>query len=449
MTAHLSPTSIAAATPARSRNPFHVVIIGGGIGGLTLAQGLNKSGVSVAVYERDGTSADRVQGYRVHINPTGSVALHECLPPHLFDVFARTCGKPSNGIRFVTERGKVLLALNAPEGLDAIAQHRSVSRITLRQVLLSGLEGVVHFGKAFVRYEESPLGRIVAHFEDGTTADGNVLVAADGGASRVRRQFLPQADRIDTGILGIAGKVFLDEQTRRRLAPEFLNSLTLVSGMDGYCLFVALQDIDGVAVDGFGGNDESSHTGAHFDNSRSYLMWAFGARREKFNLSEKPEHVAGESLRTAVLKAMARGWDERFLTLVRLADVHTINAIAIRTSIAISPWQTQRITLLGDAIHSMTPYRGIGANIALKDAMRLCHALTGASRGQRPVLEAIHDYETEMIDYGFRAVRTSLRAMNQAIIETRVHAMLSRTVLRFINRVPLLKRQMLEGMGEE
>ena len=235
MTAHLSPTSIAAATPARSRNPFHVVIIGGGIGGLTLAQGLNKSGVSVAVYERDGTSADRVQGYRVHINPTGSVALHECLPPHLFDVFARTCGKPSNGIRFVTERGKVLLALNAPEGLDAIAQHRSVSRITLRHVLLSGLEGVVHFGKAFVRYEESPLGRIVAHFEDGTTADGNVLVAADGGASRVRRQFLPQADRIDTGILGIAGKVFLDEQTRRRLAPEFLNSLTLVSGMDGFC----------------------------------------------------------------------------------------------------------------------------------------------------------------------------------------------------------------------
>jgi len=111
MTAHLSPTSIAAATPARSRNPFHVVIIGGGIGGLTLAQGLNKSGVSVAVYERDGTSTDRVQGYRVHINPTGSVGLHECLPLHLFDAFVRTCGKPSNGIRFVTERGKVLLAL--------------------------------------------------------------------------------------------------------------------------------------------------------------------------------------------------------------------------------------------------------------------------------------------------------------------------------------------------
>jgi 2-polyprenyl-6-methoxyphenol hydroxylase-like FAD-dependent oxidoreductase len=453
MTADLNPTSVGTAAPAPPERPFHVLIIGGGIGGLALAQGLNKSGVSVAVYERDRTPVDRVQGYRVHINPTGSIALHECLPPHLFDAFARTCGKPTKGIRFVTERGKVLLALsesNAPERFDAIAQHRSVSRITLRQVLLSGLEGVVHFGKAFVRYEESPIGRLVAHFEDGTSAEGDVLVAADGGGSRVRRQFLPQAERIDTGILGIAGKVFLDEQTRRHLGPEFLDSLTLVSGMGGYCLFVASQEVNGVAVDGFGGNDESAHAGAHFDNSRSYLMWAFGAKREKFGLSGSPENVTGEPLRSAVLTAMAaRAWDARFLTLIRLADVDTINAIAIRTSIPIAPWQTQKITLLGDAIHSMTPYRGIGANIALKDAMGLCHALTAASRGQRPVLEAIHDYETGMIDYGFHAVRTSLNAMHQAIVESSLRTMLSRRVLRLINRVPALKRGMLERMGEE
>jgi 2-polyprenyl-6-methoxyphenol hydroxylase-like FAD-dependent oxidoreductase len=121
--------------------------------------------------------------------------------PHLFDAFARTCGKPTNGIRFLTECGGVLLALNElnqPQRTDAIAQHRSVNRITLRQVLLSGLEGVMNFGKVFVRYEESPSGRIVAHFEDGTTADGDILVAADGGGSRVRRQFLPQAERIET-----------------------------------------------------------------------------------------------------------------------------------------------------------------------------------------------------------------------------------------------------------
>jgi 2-polyprenyl-6-methoxyphenol hydroxylase-like FAD-dependent oxidoreductase len=210
MTVQLNHQVIVAAAPA----PLHVVIIGGGIGGLALAQGLKKSGVGVAVYERDRTRTDRVQGYRVHINPTGSMALHECLPAPLFDAFARTCGKPTEGIRFVTERMNVLLSLDiadAPErfGGDGIAVHRSVSRITLRQVLLSGLDNVVQFGKAFVRYEELPIGRIRAHFEDGSTAEGDVLVAADGGGSRVRRQYLPHAERIETGVIGIAARSFL------------------------------------------------------------------------------------------------------------------------------------------------------------------------------------------------------------------------------------------------
>ena len=104
MTAHPIRSSLGTAV----RAPLHVVIIGGGIGGLTLAQGLKKSGVSAAVYERDRTRTDRVQGYRVHINPTGSLALHECLPAPQFEVFTRTCGKPAEGIRFVTERMKVL-----------------------------------------------------------------------------------------------------------------------------------------------------------------------------------------------------------------------------------------------------------------------------------------------------------------------------------------------------
>jgi len=450
MTAHLNRCSIGNAT----RAPLHVVVIGGGIGGLTLAQGLKKSGVSAAVYERDRTRTDRVQGYRVHINPTESLALHECLPAPLFEAFTRTCGKPAEGIRFVTEQMKVLLALdgrNAPPRFRGVAQHRSVSRITLRQVLLSGLEDSVYFGKTFVRYEETPLGRIVAHFEDGSTAEGDVLVAADGGGSRVRRQFLPHAERIDTGIAAIAGKVFLNDESRRLIAPELTNALTLASGKGGYSLFVALQDIDGVAVNGIGGNDESATAGNHFDNSRSYLMWAFGAGREKLSLGGGDiERMSGEELRSTALRVMAqRAWDDRFRTLVRLADTDTINAIAIRTSVPIAAWQTQRVTLLGDAIHSMTPYRGIGANVALKDAVRLCRALTMANRAERPVIHAIRDYETDMIDYGFRAVETSLHAMRQAVMEDQARLMLSRTVLRIINRVPPLKRQMFNRMGEE
>ncbi len=452
MTAHPDRSSIGNAIQA----PLHVVIIGGGIGGLTLAQGLKKSGVSAAVYERDRTRTDCVQGYRVHINPTGSLALHECLPAPLFDAFTRTCGKPAEGIRFVTEQMKVLLALdgrNAPARFrgDSVAQHRSVSRITLRQILLSGLEDAVHFGKTFVRYEESSLGRIVAHFEDGSTAEGDVLVAADGVGSRVRRQFLPHAERIDTGIAAIAGKVFLDDENRRLIAPELTNALTLASGKGGYSLFLALQDVGGVAINGIGGNDESAAAGNHFDNSRSYLMWAFGARREKLGLDGGDiERMSGEELRSTALRVMTqRSWDERLRALILLADTDTINAIAIRTSASIAAWQTQHVTLLGDAIHAMTPYRGIGANVALKDAVRLCRALATANRAERPLIDAIRDYETGMIDYGFRAVQTSLHAMNQAVMEDRLPLMLSRAVLRIINCIPPLKRQMFNRMGEE
>jgi phytoene dehydrogenase-like protein len=78
---------------------FHVGIIGGGIGSLALAQGLKKAGVSVAVYERDRTPTDRLQGYRVHISPKGSEALHSCLPPDLFELFAATCSVGNRGFR--------------------------------------------------------------------------------------------------------------------------------------------------------------------------------------------------------------------------------------------------------------------------------------------------------------------------------------------------------------
>ena len=73
---------------------LHVLVIGGGPGGLCLAQGLKKAGASLGVYERDRAPTSRLQGYRVYINPTGSKALHACLPEHLYKAFVDSCGLP-------------------------------------------------------------------------------------------------------------------------------------------------------------------------------------------------------------------------------------------------------------------------------------------------------------------------------------------------------------------
>jgi 2-polyprenyl-6-methoxyphenol hydroxylase-like FAD-dependent oxidoreductase len=67
----------------------------------------------------------------------------------------------------------------------------------------------------------------------------------------------------------------------------------------------------------------------------------------------------------------------------------------------------------------MPPTRGIGGNTALRDASLLCQQLVAAYNGEKPLLRAIHDYEAEMLKYGFKAVRDSTQAMNMIVAEKR------------------------------
>ena len=426
--------------------PLHVVIVGGGIGGLALAQGLRREGISAAVYERDQSLTSRLQGYRVHISPGGSLALHECLAPHLFDAFDRTCGKPGRAIHFMTEHMKPLMSIDAAMVKDdgAIARHRSVSRITLRQVLMAEL-AEVHLGKTFVRYEERG-DRVVAHFEDGTSAEGDILVAADGSGSRVRRQFLPHAPLIDTGVVGIGGKVFLDE-ARQRVAPKLLDGMCLVAARDGINLFVAVQDVP-PAVGAIGRNEPDRATsGAVFENARSYVMWGLGATRQKLGLGDAGGHDP-HALAAIASRAVA-GWAPELRNLIALADPTTLSQFSIRTSTEVGAWPTGRVTLLGDAIHAMTPYRGIGANMALEDAVRLKRALVAAARGKRDLRDAVGIYETEMRRYGFRAARNSLKAMRQSVDAGQLGLTWQRLMLRTIDRIGPLKRWVAGRMGRD
>src|ERR1043165_5151741 len=166
-----------------SGGTMKVLVIGGGTGGLCLAQGLRQAGVDVQVYERSRTRTERLQGYRVHINPHGATALHDCLPPRLWQRFVDTCGQSGGAYGFLTERLSelVLIEDELTSGPDAVSSHHSVSRITLHQVLSTGLADVLHYDKEFVRYEQNPDGTVTCHFADGSTATGDVMVGADGG----------------------------------------------------------------------------------------------------------------------------------------------------------------------------------------------------------------------------------------------------------------------------
>lgn len=97
----------------------------------------------------------------------------------------------------------------------------------------------------------------------------------------------------------------------------------------------------------------------------------------------------------------------------------------------------------------MTPFRGIGANTALRDASLLCRNLIAASRGESELFAAIGDYEKHMRDYGFAAVRSSLRSAEQLVSESVTSRLMFKTVLRFFKAVPPLKRRVFSDHGND
>jgi 2-polyprenyl-6-methoxyphenol hydroxylase-like FAD-dependent oxidoreductase len=425
-----------------------VIIAGGGIGGLALAQSLRKTGVDVAVYERDRHRTDRLQGFRIHISPHGSAALHECLPTDLFSAFVASSGK-GGAFRFATEQLDELLRLDVHTGGPPERGHYGVSRITLRQILLAGLGDAVHFDKQLLRYEREPGGPVTAYFADGSSATGDVLVGADGAGSRVRAQYLPQARRIDTGVLAIAGKYLLTEESRARLAPMLLDGPVSVIPPKACGMFCAPHEFDATAPmpAGVGGNDQHD-PGLHLDNTKPYVFWAFAAKRAGYPIEREPETLDRAQLHQ-LAKLMIADWSPDLRRLVGESAIETTTTLPILSSEPIQPWDSTNVTLLGDAIHSMTPFRGIGANTALRDAQLLGRKLIAADRDETPLVAGIHAYEAEMIDYGFAAVRASLRSARQAVAPSRTGRVIAKTVFRTFNAVPPLKRLVFADHGDE
>lgn len=175
-----------------------ILIAGGGVGGLALAQSLHRDGLDVAVYEKDPTPKIRNQGYRIHIDPNGNAALRTCLPAETLDLVRRTSGVNDDVMAAYTHRLQQVMAQTFPGITDD--EITNVDRNTFRQGLLTGLADVVRFGRTVAGYRITDSGRVRVEFAEGGTDEGDVLVGTDGVGSAVRRQLLPHAGVKDLGI---------------------------------------------------------------------------------------------------------------------------------------------------------------------------------------------------------------------------------------------------------
>jgi 2-polyprenyl-6-methoxyphenol hydroxylase-like FAD-dependent oxidoreductase len=384
-----------------------VAVVGAGLGGLCLAQGLHRAGADVAVYERDAALASRPQGYRLHVDARAGLALQRCLPPELFELFLATCGRPGKRFTVLSERLRVLHEVAADPAEDPSAPatlSTSANRQTLREILAAGLGQQISFGREFTRYEAGDDG-VRLHFADGRPADADLLVGADGVNSAVRRQRLPGAGIIDTGSRCIYGKTLLDDSTLRLVPPSLLDGFTAIVGGPVGMAAGLVQ---------FSQRPERACAAmapeARLSPAGDYLMWAVSANHERFGVPDARLGELGPAGLHDTATKMIRSWHPDLRGLVARASIDETFLVRIRTSVPVAAWPPSRVTLLGDAIHAMSPARGSGANTALQDAGLLCRTLTEAWPDGRAVGPAISEYETRMREYGYAAVRASRAA---------------------------------------
>jgi 2-polyprenyl-6-methoxyphenol hydroxylase-like FAD-dependent oxidoreductase len=187
-----------------------------------------------------------------------------------------------------------------------------------------------------------------------------------------------------------------------------------------------------------------------FDNTRDYINWGFSATADKFPADVLERR--GDDL-ARLVAGMTTDWHPSLRRLFELTDPSTCFPVNIKTSVPVDPWPASNVTLIGDAIHTMTPGRGVGANTALRDAVLLCARIIDVANGRLRLVEAVGGYEAKMIKYGFDAVLKSREQMtdedpiHKPVIGRVVLALL-RAAMRVTNHVPSLKKRMARSMLE-
>jgi 2-polyprenyl-6-methoxyphenol hydroxylase-like FAD-dependent oxidoreductase len=344
-----------------------VIIAGAGLGGLCLAHGLRQGGVEVQVLERRPSPADQPASYGIHLNGPGLRALRACLPAANWERLDDAAVPAPDVVRFWGQRLRTLAVIDHEvPGADPELHRRAVSRDALRDALLHGLNtrtvndaDVVQWGRAVTGYDHDPGGRLRVRCADGSEVTGDLLVGADGSNSRVRAQRLPGLDRLELGILNIAGRVPLTPELAGQLPAALTDGSVnnVVPAGPGW-MFVSTWRIDTAPT-------SLDRTGLDRGAAGFFLAWAWAADRASYPADV--DAFTPERLRDLVANRIA-GWAPPLRGLVAATDPGTVAPVGLRSMPALTAWPPSDVTLLGDAIHNMTPMAGIGANTALRDA---------------------------------------------------------------------------------
>ncbi|KFA70556.1 hypothetical protein S40285_08377 [Stachybotrys chlorohalonatus IBT 40285] len=365
-----------------------VLISGAGLASLLLAQSLRLSNIPFRIFERDASFVFRAQGYRLRLSAEGLDAIESVLDAQTWSKFWDACGK-TGGSGFVAynavtgeETDHSMPETLASRGGKVVG----IARGDMRRIFAENCEDHIEWGRHVTGYELTDEG-VRAVFADGSKSiEGSLLVGGEGIYSRVARQVSGGRIKVyDTGARGIHGQ-----------APT-----TAFKGLG-----------EGV----FRLRDETRPNGAIFlitnvrpgemEDPNVQFGWTMGGQPGVIRAPNDDYAIVGKQA-ADLARTLTQDWHPRFRPLFNDMDDNesAFWKITCSSPSGVPEWPNEpRVTVIGDAVHSMTPAGGIGANTAVRDSALLGRLLREAG-GYREGVTA--EYEKGMRVYASEAVHQS------------------------------------------
>jgi len=289
-----------------------------------------------------------------------------------------------------------------------------VNRATLRQILLAALPGTVHFGARFSAYDHLPDGRVRVRFDGDTTVTADLLIGADGVGSAARRQLVPRARVQDAGLRLIYGKIPLPNGRAAALPKWVFDSIfTVVTGPDDTHLGLGPVNLAS-RPDVASSKLAPSMSLSPVDDYVACLVGAPADHRLMRPFDELRQ-LDRTALRQLAEDIIGPHWHPDIHRVLGSWDTESLFPLRISTALPVEQWDTHGVTLVGDAIHAMSPVLAMGANTALRDAGELTRTLSAAIADGTSPHDAVRRYEAEMLDYSTALVAASRRTGKERV----------------------------------
>jgi 2-polyprenyl-6-methoxyphenol hydroxylase-like FAD-dependent oxidoreductase len=338
---------------------LEILIIGGGIGGLTSAIGLRKHGHSVTVIEKDPSWSVYGVGIIQQANAVRAMADLGLLDDYL------SAGVGFDAVEVFAPDGTKVARVPSPRLKEGFPANVGIGRRALHKVLgdnAIAAGATIRLGVTASRLHEDGAG-VTVSFSVGGEARYDLVIGSDGVYSQTRAQILPEAETPQ----------FTGQSVWRYNLPR-------PAGLD------ALQAYNGPTGVGLVPLSES-------------LMYLFATTAEPDN-PIYPVAGLADAMRTKLahaapaIRALSEG----------ITDDESVVYRPLEVMLVTGPWHKGRVVLLGDAVHATTPHLGQGGGMAIEDSIVLADELSKADNLEA----ACSAYRARRFDRCAYIVRASL-----------------------------------------